>query len=208
MHRACVGIFLVISIIAVGCKHDAATPMASAAESTAPTPPIAPSPVVSAAPTPNPSSESATLTADAAVEQVKLGPVHKLVVRDLEGNDVALSKFAGRPMIIEIWASWCGPCRVNRANVHALKGTMPERVAVIGVSVDTGAGLVKNFLKSNAANEAEFMSTPDFMDFIRRINASSSIPKTLYVDSKGRVVDLAEGTQSVKWLAAMAKNLK
>jgi hypothetical protein len=52
------------------------------------------------------------------------------------------------------------------------------------------------------------MSTPDFMDFIRRINASSSIPKTLYVDSKGRVVDLAEGTQSVKWLAAMAKNLK
>ncbi len=111
-------------------------------------------------------------------------------------------------MIIEIWATWCGPCRVNRANVQALKGKMPSKVAVIGVSVDTGASLVKNFLKSNHANEVELMSTPAFMEFIRAINPSASIPKTLYVDSKGRVADLSEGVQSQQWLAAMAKNLK
>ena len=137
-----------------------------------------------------------------------LGPVHQLVVRDLDGNPFPLSKLAGRPMIIEIWATWCGPCRKNRATVHELLPTMPKRLAIVGISVDTGSNLVKNFLKSNPANEFELMATPEFMEFVSLRNPSPSIPKTMYVDSKGRVADLAEGTQSAKWLAAMAKNLR
>jgi hypothetical protein len=46
------------------------------------------------------------------------------------------------------------------------------------------------------------------LEFVRARNPSPSIPKTMYVDSKGRVADLSEGTQSAKWLAAMAKNLR
>jgi thiol-disulfide isomerase/thioredoxin len=156
-------------------------------------------------------STTAPATASAAdAAPVTLGPVHQLSVVDLEGNKVSLAKFAGRPMIIEIWATWCGPCRANRRNVHELKtqGRLPERLAVVGVSVDTGPSLVKGFLKSNPGNEAEFMASPEFNEFVRARNASPSIPKTLYVDSKGRVADLAEGVQSQKWLEAMARNLR
>jgi hypothetical protein len=67
---------------------------------------------------------------------------------------------------------------------------------------------VRTHLKSNPANDFEGMASPEFMEFVRTINTSSLIPKTMYVDSKGRVADLSEGTQSAKWLAAMAKNLK
>jgi hypothetical protein len=117
-------------------------------------------------------------------------------------------------MIIEIWATWCGPCLANRRTVHALRPSMPERVVVVGLSIDadsprgTGADLVKGYLRSNPANDFEGMASAEFMEFVRRINPSNSIPKTMYVDSKGRVADLSEGTQSAKWLAAMAKNLK
>jgi hypothetical protein len=52
------------------------------------------------------------------------------------------------------------------------------------------------------------MASAEFMEFVRRINPSNSIPKTMYVDSKGRVADLSEGTQSAKWLSAMARNLR
>jgi thiol-disulfide isomerase/thioredoxin len=175
----------------------------------------------STAATPNESTASATPVANGAAQpaspaaapetaQPVLGPVHQLSVVDLEGNKVSLAKFAGRPMIIEIWATWCGPCRANRRNVHELKtqGRLPERLAVVGVSVDTGASLVKGFLKSNPGNEAEFMASPEFNEFVRARNASPSIPKTLYVDSKGRVADLAEGVQTQKWLEAMARNLR
>lgn len=151
---------------------------------------------------------SAVSPAESSVVPADLGPVHQLVVRDLDGNPFPLSRLAGRPMIIEIWATWCGPCRKNRATVHELLPTMPKRLAIVGISVDTGANLVKGFLKSNPANEFEFMATPEFMEFVSARNPSPSIPKTMYVDSRGRVADLSEGTQSAKWLAAMAKNLR
>jgi thiol-disulfide isomerase/thioredoxin len=138
----------------------------------------------------------------------ELGPVHKLTVRDLDGNPVSLAQYAGRPMIIEIWATWCGPCRQNRATVHSLQAGFPEKLVVIGVSMDTGPQLVKSFLQSNPANDGEFMATQEFNDFVALKNPSGLIPKTMYVDSRGRVADLAEGVQSAKWLQAMAKNLR
>jgi len=150
----------------------------------------------------------------AVASPVEPGPIHKLTVTDLDGNPVSLSRFAGRPLIIEVWATWCGPCLANRATVHSVRKSMPERVQVIGLSIDAdsargkGRDLVRNFLKSNPANDFEGMASEEFLAFMRTINPSNSIPKTMYVDSKGRVADLSEGTQAAKWLAAMARNLK
>jgi len=187
MKRACVAI---LSVLCAGCDGERTS-----------SPTGAPPPAVGAAESP-------------PAAPAELGPVHRLTVTDLDGKAVSLARFAGRPMIIEVWATWCGPCLANRRTVHAQRPSMPERVQVIGLSVDAdsargrGADLVKGFLASNPANDFEGMASPEFMDFIRTINPSNSIPKTLYVDSKGRVADLSEGTQSAKWLAAMAKNLK
>jgi thiol-disulfide isomerase/thioredoxin len=153
-------------------------------------------------------AQAAPASPPAPAAPAELAPIHRLVVRDLEGSEFPLSRLAGRPMIIEIWATWCGPCRKNRATVHELRPSLPKRIAIVGVSVDTGADLVQNFLRSNPANEFELMATPEFMAFVRERNPSPSIPKTMYVDAKGRVVDLAEGTQSAKWLSAMARNLR
>ncbi len=169
------------------------------------------------APAPVPTSAEASATADATppvlsqpvvAQPAQLGPIHKLTVTDLEGKQVSLAKFAGRPMIIEIWATWCGPCIANRRTVNSLKERFPAKLAVIGLSVDSGSEVVRKFFQSNPANEFEGMASPEFMEFVRTINASNMIPKTMYVDSKGRVADLSEGTQSAAWLQAMAKNLK
>ena len=163
-------------------------------------------------PAPAPDAAAAGAAADPAppvvAKPAQLGPVHKLTVTDLEGKQVSLAKFAGRPMIIEIWATWCGPCIANRRTVHSLKERFPSKLVVIGLSVDSGSDVVRKFFQSNPANEFEGMASPEFMEFVRTINASNSIPKTMYVDSKGRVADLSEGTQSATWLQAMAKNLK
>ncbi|MDI9403001.1 MAG: TlpA disulfide reductase family protein [Limnohabitans sp.] len=185
---------------------EAPSAMQQAASERAPSAPAAPAATPQEVPT---NSDAIRPPSDpSAAKAPKLGPVHKLTVQDLDGNNVSLAQFAGRPMIIEIWATWCGPCKVNRRNVHSLKGLLPERLVVIGMSMDTGPQLVKSFLRSNEANAHEFMASEEFNSFIRDINPSGLIPKTLYVDSKGRVADLAEGVQSVDWLKAMAKNLK
>jgi thiol-disulfide isomerase/thioredoxin len=188
MSLARVGLLSCLSVVAAvlnaGCDRASAP-----APATTPTP--APAPV-----------------AAAPISPADYGPVHKLTALDLDGKPVPLSRFAGKPMIIEIWATWCGPCLANRRTVHAIDPALRGRVQVIGLSVDTSADLVRNHLKSNPANDFEGMASPEFLEFIRGINASPLIPKTLYVDSKGRVADLAEGSQSEKWLSAMMKNLK
>lgn len=142
------------------------------------------------------------------------GPVHALTVLDLDGNPVSLGTLAGRPMIIEIWATWCGPCRTNRTLIHRMQSELPERVLVVGISVDAGTAAasagstVQSFLRSNPRNDHEFLATPEFMAFVRQRTASNSIPKTMYVTAKGQVADLSEGVQAEQWVRAMARNLK
>lgn len=165
-----------------------------------------PAPAAQAAPE-NPPAEK-------AAKPAKLGPVHKLSVLDLDGKPVSLAQFAGRPMIIEIWATWCGPCRTNRKTIHDMKSEFPERLLVIGVSVDSApaggsvGSLVKSFFNANPANDHEFLASPEFNAFISERATSNLIPKTLYVNGKGFVIDLSEGVQGPEWLRGMAKNLK
>lgn len=188
-----------------------AAPTAAPTAATEPQPAAPAAPVGEPAPLPEP---AAAASAEPAAAPVKLGPVHKLTVTGLDGKPVSLAQFAGRPMIIEIWATWCGPCRVNRNTIHKMKSEFPERLLVIGVSYDMApsggstAELVKNFLKSNVANEHEFLATDEFRQFVNTRSTSNSIPKTMYVTSKGQVVDLSEGVQGASWLRGMAKNLK
>jgi len=198
----------------VACGPGASTPAGGPAAPTAaaePQPAAPAAPVGEPAPLPEP---AATAPAEPAAAPVKLGPVHKLTVTGLDGEPVSLAQFVGRPMIIEIWATWCGPCRVNRNTIHKMKSEFPERLLVIGVSYDMApsggstAELVKNFLKNNVANEHEFLATDEFRQFVNTRSTSNSIPKTMYVTSKGQVVDLSEGVQGASWLRGMAKNLK
>ncbi len=199
-----------------GCDKPAASPNqaqvaseATASEGGAPNiAPVATQPVVVETTTATTAATTAVTTASTSTETVALGPVHQLTVTDLDGKQVSLASFAGRPMIIEIWATWCGPCRQNRKNAQSLHGILPSKIAVIGVSMDTSPQLVKDFLRTNTANEFELMASEEFNAFVRERNPSPTIPKTLYVDSRGRVADLAEGVQSVKWLTAMGKNLR
>lgn len=163
-----------------------------------------------------PSGAVAPAEVAAPAEAVALGPVHELTVTDLDGGAVSLARFAGRPMIIEIWATWCGPCRRNRQVIHELKKEFPKQLVVIGVSYDGAGGgpdagarsLVRRFLEQNPANEHEFMASSEFRQFVNTRATSNSIPKTMYVTGKGQVVDLSEGVQGAKWVRAMAKNLK
>ncbi len=134
--------------------------------------------------------------------------MHQVTLKDLDGKDVALAQYAGRPMIIEIWATWCGPCIKNRASFHAAKKDVPERVVLLAASADTTSDLVKNFLKTHDSTGRELMATPSLYAAIKGHDPGNTIPKTVYVDSKGHVIDVAQGIQSVTWIKAMSKNLR
>jgi cytochrome c biogenesis protein CcmG/thiol:disulfide interchange protein DsbE len=106
-------------------------------------------------------------------------------LRDLDGHDVRLADFRGRPLLVYFWASWCLPCRTEFPLLkQALLDHAGERLAVVGV-----------VFKDSAANAGQFMSAqgaswPALVDPGGATAAAYSVfapPTTFYVDAGGIV---------------------
>jgi thiol-disulfide isomerase/thioredoxin len=68
-----------------------------------------------------------------AVEHVDLSAT----LKDKDGKDVALSSYAGRPILVNLWATWCGPCRIEMPQLIALYETYKDRdLMILGISID------------------------------------------------------------------------
>lgn len=133
--------------------------------------------------------------------------------KDLNGKDVDLGDVAGKPMVIELWATWCGPCRKQREHMHALSQEYPD-VAFVAASVDQGGGgAVRIYIAekekgvSKTTKVIDVLATPELQARFDKFNASRSIPKVGYVNRKGELVDVSLGTQKPDFMKAMLKNL-
>lgn len=80
----------------------------------------------------------------AAVERADLS----FTLKDMNGKDVALSDFAGKPLVVNLWATWCGPCRVEMPQLVELSEKYKARgVAIIGISIDDSPEEIRAFAK-------------------------------------------------------------
>jgi len=72
-------------------------------------------------------------------------------LKDIAGNDVSLSDFAGKVVVLDLWATWCGPCRQEIPLLVSLYEEFKDRgVVVLGVGLDDGgAEALKPFAEEN-----------------------------------------------------------
>lgn len=67
-------------------------------------------------------------------------------LKDMNGRDVALADFAGKPLVVNFWATWCGPCRLEMPQLDALSRKYKERgLTILGISVDDQAADIRRF---------------------------------------------------------------
>jgi len=115
-------------------------------------------------------------------------PVPDLQVRDLEGKPVHLSDFRGRVVVLNLWATWCVPCREEMPALDRLQAAFPpEKVQVVALSVDRGGDdRVGSFLSEIGVRHLLVLRDPD-MRSVRTLGAPG-LPATLIIDRKGREV--------------------
>ncbi|MAH65780.1 MAG: hypothetical protein CMJ27_05250 [Phycisphaerae bacterium] len=128
---------------------------------------------------------------------------------DLEGRPTTLAAHAGRPMLIEVWATWCGPCRKVRSIIKEHEAALSEVATLVGVSVDQGgpAAVTRYLEKSPGPDMLEFMVTPEFRAAIKPLDTQNTIPKLVYIAPDGRIANLSHGVNSPKFMTALLRNL-
>lgn len=121
------------------------------------------------------------------------GAVREATLQGLNGPSRKLSEFRGRPLIINVWASWCDPCRAEMASLDRLAWTEPaHHFSIIGISTDDDAAQAKEWLKASNATINQFIDTRLQME---NMLGASRIPLTVLVDADGRIVDKIYGAR-------------
>ena len=124
-------------------------------------------------------------------------------LRGLNGPAQTLANFRGRPLIINVWASWCGPCREEMASLERLAWRAERRdFAIIGISTDDYPEQALRLLKLRNATISHFIDTRMEME---RMLGASRLPLTVLVSADGRVLEKVYGAR--QWDSADALRL-
>lgn len=123
-----------------------------------------------------------------------------LSMAGLNGPPRSLSSYRGRPLLINVWASWCSPCRKEAASLERLAWSEAgSRLTVIGVSTDDRRAAALSWLQQSNATISHFIDSAPHWPLEHTLGASS-IPVTVLVDAQGRVVARFRGARD--WSSA------
>ena len=144
----------------------------------------------------------ANLSAASTPGEVPIGAnLRDAELQGLNGPSRALNSFRGKPLLINVWASWCGPCRQEMASLERL--AWQERYfAIIGISTDDYADKARGLLKGTNATISHFIDHDLQME---NMLGASQLPLTVFVDANGRVLRKIYGAR--QWDGADALRL-
>jgi thiol-disulfide isomerase/thioredoxin len=137
---------------------------------------------------------SACVALAGAPEELRIGQsLRQASLHGLNGPSRQLLDFRGRPLIINVWASWCGPCRAEMASLELLAWRDEGRgFAIIGISTDDFADQARDWLRHSNATISHYIEHDLQMEHML---GASSLPLTVLVDAQGRIVDKIHGAR-------------
>jgi thiol-disulfide isomerase/thioredoxin len=131
------------------------------------------------------------------------GTLREATLQGLNGPSRPLSAFRGRPLIINVWASWCGPCKAEMASFERLAWRDGgQYFAIIGISTDDDGDQARGLLKNTNATISHFIDIGLQME---NMLGASHLPLTVLVDADGRVLEKIYGAR--QWDSADALRL-
>lgn len=113
----------------------------------------------------------------------------------LDGKKVKLSDLRGKAVVVNFWATWCGPCKLEMPWLVDLQEKYRSQgLVVLGLSVDEGSSdKIASYAKEMGVNYPVLRSTDAVSDSYGGIDG---LPTTFYVDRTGKVLDQAAGLVS------------
>ncbi|MFG1830747.1 TlpA family protein disulfide reductase [Micromonospora chersina] len=126
-------------------------------------------------------------------------PAPALAGATLDGGRFALSDARGEVVLVNVFASWCGPCRDELpVLVDAERRWSPRGVRLVGLNIRDGADAVRALLDETGATGLTVVPDPDGTRSVEW--GVRGVPETFVVDRDGRLVDRRQGVVTRQWL--------
>jgi thiol-disulfide isomerase/thioredoxin len=111
---------------------------------------------------------------------------------DADGKPASFADFKGKPVVVNLWATWCQPCLKEMPSLDRLQSQFDGKLAVAAVSEDrAGAKLVGPFVAAMGLQKLKIYLDPK-SDVGHAFNVRG-LPTTIIIDARGRVVGRVEG---------------
>lgn len=106
-------------------------------------------------------------------------------VKTLDGQSVSLNQYRGKIVILDLFATWCPPCRMEIPSFVALQEEYADRVAVVGLSYDQApVQKVKAFVEEMKINYDIYWGSEEIAKYV----GLRGIPHTLVLDAEGKII--------------------
>lgn len=134
-------------------------------------------------------------SAENGQEELAMAPTFN--VTDGAGNTVNLADFYGKPIVVNFWASWCGPCKSEMPDFEEAYQTYGEDVHFLMVNMTDGAR--ETVAVAQAYIDEQGYTFPVYFDTLQDAAITygvTSIPSTFFIDAEGHAVAYAQGAIS------------
>lgn len=143
----------------------------------------------------------------AAAANVSSAPLFAATLFDLDNKSVAFAAYKGKPLIVNFWARWCAPCRVEIPELvdfqmrHKAGG-----IEVIGVNLESDAAPVRDFAKAYDINYPVLLARDQGIALLQVLgNSKAGLPFTVVINRRGEIVASKLGAMTKTELEAASE---
>ncbi len=116
-----------------------------------------------------------------------------ITLTDRSGKPTALSSFAGRPLIVNFWATWCGPCRREIPLLNELRvARQAQGIEVVGIAVDFREEVLK-YVEKTRVDYPLLIGEEDGLAAAEAFGIELAFPVSVFSDKKGRILAVKIG---------------
>ena len=109
--------------------------------------------------------------------------------KDLEGKPLSIARFKGKVVLVDFWATWCGPCIGELPNVlAAYEKHHPKGFEIVGISLDSDRAKLDKFIADRKMTWAQYYDGKGWQNKLAGVYGVNSIPATYLLDGEGKII--------------------